>query len=191
MVTRPTVGPVGTPTAPVTPDDLLAYLRQGSHGAPTTVATDEVAGAVSAAIGIVQRACGAIVATEVRVSAWHDGRRGTIVLHGVPAISDVVALETPDGVDVVDVLAASAVDWEAGIIRLPRADAGGWVAQVVTATTPERTAALKLAVLVIAAHLAAGRLVQVAALATAAPSGFAVPRRAEDLMAAWRLPAIA
>lgn len=187
MVTRPTVGPVGTPTAPVTPIDLLAYMQQTNRATPTVTA-EKVEDAVTAALGIVQRACGAIVATEVRVSAWHDGRRGTIVLHGVPAISDVVALETPDGVDIVDDLAASAVDWDAGIIRLPRSDAGGWVAQVVTATTPERTAALKHGVLIIAAHLMAAQLV---APGGVTPTGYAVPARAEQLMAGWRLVAIA
>jgi hypothetical protein len=187
VVTRPTVGPVGSPAAPVTPEDLLEYMQQANRSTPT-ITVEKVAGAVSAALGIVQRACGAIVATDVRVPAWHDGRRGTIVLHGVPAISAVTELATPDGVDVGADLGASAVDWDAGIITLPRGDAGEWVATVTTATTPERTAALQEAVLIIAAHLAAARL---AAPGGATPTGYAVPARAEQLMAAWRLPAIA
>jgi hypothetical protein len=59
---------------------------------------------------------------------------------------------------------------------------------VTTATTPERTAALKLAVLIIAAHLTAAQLV---APGGVTPTGYAIPNRAEQLMAAWRLPAIA
>lgn len=186
MVLRAALGPVSS-TTPVTPGELLAHMRQGAHGATATVSESDLADALNAAIGHVQGACGPILATDTRVAAWHDGRKGRIVLPGTPAISAVTELVAPDGVDVAGQVKAEHVDWSAAIITLPRMDAGEWVARVTTATSAERTGALRLAVLIIAAHQAGARLMPVGVPGP----GFGVPRRAEDLMAGWRLAGVA
>lgn len=189
MVSRPAVlGPV-SPVEPVTPEELLAHMQQGSHGTTQTVQSTEITAALSSAIGYVQGKCGPILATDMRVAARHDGRRGTLILP-TPAITDLAELITPDGVDVVASVDADDVDWSAAIIRLPRMDAGEWVARVRTVSSAERTASLKLATLIIGAHLAAARLVSVPGVQAGGP-GFAIPRRADDLLAAWRLVAVA
>lgn len=188
MVSRPTLGPVA-PVAPVSPTDLLAHMQQGSHGAPGTVETADVAGALTAAIGHVEQTCGPILATDVRVAAWHDGRQGSLLLTVPAAITAVTELVTPNGVDVASRLTAAAVDWAAGIVRLPQLDTGEWVVRVTTATTPERTAALRLATLIIAAHLAGARLVPLAG--AQGSLGFAIPRRASDLMQPYTRPVVA
>lgn len=180
-LTRNVTGPVGTPAAPVTPADLTAFAaRPASSGA----AAGDPQPWVDAAVGYVQGHCGRILATDMRVPAWHDGRRGTIVLPACPAISTLAELHAPDGTDVVADLKTGDVDWEAAIIRLPRHDAGEWVARVTTATTTERTAALTQAALIIGAHLWGSR--GPGAPGQAAP-GYAIPHRASELMAPYLL----
>lgn len=166
--------------------DLVAFARVTTAGEGTAVGDAQPW--VDAAVGHVQARCGWIAATDVRVAAWCDGRSRALMLPCGP-VAEVAELVSPSGVDVVASLGASDVDWAAAVVQVSRVEAGEWVARVTTATTAERTAALKQAVLIIAAHLWGARAGAArpgaGAAAAAAGPGYAIPNRATELMAPY------
>ncbi len=127
-----------------------------------------------------------------------------VTTHGFRVYSDTTLLLLPatglsGDVTVIDpagaTVAGASVDLAAGIVRVPYRRSGTWT---VTLTRPAGTGVepdLRLAVLIISAHLwetqrgaaPAGPLGDPGA-APAFGAGFAIPNRAQDLLAGYRLP---
>lgn len=171
---------------PVTLSELAAWMNAPS------LATDEALGeALDSALEWVTEEVGPIKSVAREYVVWPSGH--SLVLNDDHLVS-VTSIEDPDG-NAVDV-PAKRVNLLAGVIAVqPRgklAD-GPWL---VTATTREHGASVRLAVKIIASHLydvKRGRAATGSAagiLANAQPvgdgtrgTGYAIPRRAEHLLA--------
>jgi hypothetical protein len=130
-------------------------------------------------------------------AATHDFRvysDSTQLLLPATGLSGDVTVTDPTGAAVT----GASVDLAAGIVRVPYRRSGTWT---VTLTRPAGTGLepdLRLAVLIIAAHLwetqrgpaPAGPLADPDAV-PAFGAGFAIPNRAQDLLSGFRLPATA
>lgn len=168
-------------------DDLKDHLNKA-----TTAADDaELQDTLDAAEAHVAARCGAFGGAETPVTAHLSGDQ--LVLPAT-RLASIVEVRDPDG-DLV-ALDAGAANLLSGIVRVPYRRAGGWTVTVTRAQAipPD----LKLAVLIIAAHLWETQRVPGAGQqgfgqpAAARPgAAWAIPNRAATLMGPYLVPVIA
>lgn len=174
---------------------LAEFARHLGRTAPPDGAPehDDLQRVLSAAQGIVEDRCGPLTATPRTYRVTPSGRCLVLPAWHLTSVSEV---RDPDGTVVAH--DAKGTNLAAGIVAVPsgaRAAAGLWEVDAVRAddSTP---AALELAVYIIGKHLwetQRGTGVRGGALGAdpAPPVGFAIPRRAAELMDPYTLPALA
>lgn len=166
-------------------EDLKRYLRR------STAATDDDADMVEhlrAAIDLVENELGDVLTASGVGREFVVYADGTHLILPVTRLVEVTEVLSPDG----DVVEPAAVNLLAGIIVLPRSAPGTYT---VTATVRDHSDALRLAVKITAAHLiataprgsaerGAGRFTSTPGADETVPTGFALPNRAAQLIAA-------
>lgn len=166
--------------------DLAEHMQQSAPTEPAKVA--EMQRMLDAAIERVTSECGTAAAGTATVPAPSSG--GSMLLLPVVRADAVTAVVDPDGATVTPVSA----DPYTGVVEVPVPRRGTWR---VTVSFGSAVASLELAALIIAAHLYGTQRVPAASRGgpmngqAAVPSGFAIPNRADALMAPYRLPGIA
>lgn len=176
----------------VTINDLAAHLNLAAGPPADPVDRAEMQRMLDAALDRVRAECGTAAAGTSTVPVTSTGR-STVLLLPVVRLSAITAVLDPDGTPVTPV----DVDALAGVVRVPAARSGVWR---VTVTLDGLSASLELAALIVAGHLyetqrrtrpAGARPGAVAAPTGPGGLGFAIPHRAAELMAPYRLPGIA
>jgi hypothetical protein len=167
----------------------LAELKP--HLNSTASADDEeLQRTLDAAEQHVTKLCGSLTGGSTTVAAYQSGDQlvlPAVRLTGTPVVVD------PDGHTVA--IADRDVNLLSGIVRVPYRRRGPW--RVTVATSSEMPADVRLAVLIIAAHLwetqrVPGRSTSPGfGQAAAVPTGFAIPNRAATLLAPYMLPVLA
>lgn len=173
----------------VTIDDLAAHLNLPAAPADPVERT-ELQRHLDSALERVRSECGAAVDGVSTVPVSSSG--SAVLLLPVVRVDAVTAVLDPDGAPVTPTL----VDTLAGIVWVPTSRAGVWR---VTVTSAAARVSLELATLIIAAHLhetqrrSRPQTVRPGAPPPQGPGGlgFAIPARAAELMAPFRLPGIA
>lgn len=175
----------------VTIDDLAAHLNLPGNAAPADpVDRAEMQRMLDAALERVRAECGTAAAGASTVPVTSTG--SSSLLLPVVRVSGIAAVLDPDG----NVVTPAHVDVLAGVIRVPVGRSGVWR---VTVTFDDLPASLSLAALIIAKHLyETQRTTRPAVPRPGGPGasgptglGFAIPARAADLMAPFRIPGIA
>lgn len=172
----------------LTIDDLAEHMEQTVPTDPAKVA--EMQRMLDAAIERVTSECGTAATGTATVPVPSGG--GSALLLPVARADAVTAVVDPDGRPVTPVFA----DAYTGVVEVPVPRRGTWRVTVTFGEVPD---SLELAVLIIAKHLYGTQRVPGASRGAgplaggqgAPPAGFAIPNRAADLMAPYRLPGIA
>lgn len=176
---------------PPTAADLATFMHlSAGHAADVDALLDEV---LSAAVEWAVSKVGPLGLATQTVTAYPSGR--SLVLP-VTHLSEVVAVTDPAGAAVP--LSTVQVNLLSGIVTVPYSRKGQWTVQV---TTEQQSASIGLAIKIVAKHLYEvhrARGAGARAAAYAAPPdegvpgrGFAIPARAADLIAPFRLPTVA
>ena len=174
----------------VTIEDLAEHMQTSVPAEPAKAA--EMQRMLDAALERVTAECGAVAGSSSTVPVVSTG--GPVLLLPVVRADAITAVLDPDGNPVTPV----ATDPFTGIVEVPTGRRGTWRITVDFGSMP---ASLELAALIIAAHLYGTQRVPGAGRNTAGPmaagqqagagAGYAIPNRADALMAPYRLPGIA
>jgi len=165
-------------------EDLKRYLRRSSA---TTDDDDDLVEHLQSAIDLVEAELGDVLTASGVGREFAVYADGTHLILPVTRLVEVTEVVGPDG----DVVEPAAVNLLAGVVVLPRSAPGTYT---VTATVRDHSDALRLAVKITAAHLVAtaprgsaergaGRFTSTPGADEMVPTGFALPRRAEQLIA--------
>lgn len=166
-------------------DDLKPHLASGGNDT-------EMEGVLAAAIGLVAAHVGPLEPVEV---VEHHAARSVLILRQAPVV-EIVSIAGPGGVVSP---AQYELDKAAGLVHFTGGVASGSCTVTYSAGREELPAGIRLAILIVAAHLWETQRVpgragvmgqQTAAAAATVPMGFAIPNRAATLMAPYRLPAL-
>ncbi len=170
--------------------ELLDQLNMDSAGSNA----GELLATLAAAVALVESRCGSLGTTAVTVLSV-TSRGGRVLVLPAVRVGEVTGILDPSGTVVP--LADVTVDAAAGLITIPAGYAGVWT--VTVAANDTVPADLRRAVLIIAAHLWESQRITQPGRAgfgggdvpPGASPGYAVPNRAETLMAPYRLHRIA
>lgn len=176
------------PAAVVTITELAAFMRAPDLATSDTAALQEH---LDAAIEYVQSVVGPVGEVSVHWDVYASDTQRQIVLPAT-RVQEIVSITAPDG-SAVTVDHRRDVNKLAGIVTVPRPMRGTWT---VEGRTADASSSIKLAIKIIASHLwgtqrgtGGGRTSMYAAPdTTATPVGFAIPRRAEQLLAPYAIP---
>ena len=181
----PTSTPVVVPLS-----ELASFMRDASLAEGDEA--EKLQEHLDAATEYVQSVVGPVGEVAVRWDVYAGDTTRQLVLPATH-VQEIISITAPDGSDVT-VDARRDVNALAGIVTVPKAMRGTWT---VEGRPREAVPSIKLAIKIIASHLwgtqrgtggGRGAMYARGDDTPATPAGFAIPRRAEQLLAPYRIP---